>query len=312
VVCGKKMNSGIVFFNKPSGITSFDALRDIKKHFGTEKIGHTGTLDKFAQGLLVVLAGRYLKLSRWFSDCDKKYIGKIHFGEETDTLDPEGNVIAKAALPSCQEVENVISRFTGKIMQEPPVFSAIHVNGKRASELARSGNKVEMKKREVTVYKLELISFEPPFAEIFVHCSSGTYIRSLARDIAIAAGSRAHLCNLIRTQVAGFKLDSDLLYTKYAENNIKFNLHPVNKNIISALGMPWFEVTKEESKHIYHGKPLDQILKENHLCFPVPADQGVSRISFTDQAAVFEDETLIAIAEKKDNKWKYGCVITVL
>ena len=200
------MKSGLILFNKKTGITSFDALRDIKRALGTGKVGHTGTLDKFAHGLLIVLCGNSLKLSRWFTGCDKQYIAKIRFGVETDTLDPEGNVTGTSILPSREQVENVLMQFKGSILQAPPVYSAIHINGKRASDIARSGVLLEMKKRPVTIYKLEVISWEPPFAEMYVHCSSGTYIRSLARDIAVSAGSKGHLVSLLRTNVGNFDL----------------------------------------------------------------------------------------------------------
>jgi len=278
--------TGLILVNKKPGITSFDTLRDIKRSLGTGKVGHTGTLDKFAQGLLVVLAGRALRLSQWFSNCDKKYTGKIHFGIETDTLDPEGNVIAQAEVPSREIAESVFSRFTGDILQAPPAYSAIHVNGQRASDLARSGVVPEMKKRPVTVYKLELLSWEPPFAEIYVHCSSGTYIRSLARDIALAAESRAFLCKLERTQVAGFKLP---------ENDEK-ELRPIDKSVIETLGMPWIEVNEQEVEYIKHGKPLAPILEGKQLISPT--------------VVIFCGETLVAIAEEDNGKWKYGCVIT--
>jgi len=204
--CLRERYSGLILLDKKPGVTSFEALGEVKRALGTGKVGHTGTLDKFASGLLVVLAGRALKLSKWFSHCDKQYTGTIRFGIETDTLDPEGKVIAEAEVPTREKVEQALSQFTGRLMQEPPAFSAIHINGRRASSLARSGKAPEMKKRPVSIYKLELLSWNPPLADIFVHCSSGTYIRSLARDIALAAGSRAHLCALRRTKVAGFFL----------------------------------------------------------------------------------------------------------
>ena len=280
------MVSGLILFNKHPGITSFDALRDIKRALGTGKVGHTGTLDKFASGLLIVLVGKALKLSRWFTNCDKKYEGRIYFGAETDTLDPEGKTIAQAGEPSRADVEKVLNLFRGEIMQAPPAYSAIHINGKRASSLARSGAAVEMKKRPVTVYSLELLSWEPPFADIFVHCSSGTYIRSLARDIALAAGSRAHLCALKRTQVAGFKLET--------ENNAPVN---ISKSVIAALGMPCFEVSEREADDILHGKALDNILWSRQL----PEPQRT--------AAVFCGDNLVAVVENNGAGWKYGCVM---
>ncbi|MCL1959806.1 MAG: tRNA pseudouridine(55) synthase TruB [Spirochaetes bacterium] len=289
--------SGLILLNKKQGVTSFEALGEIKRVLGTGKVGHTGTLDKFATGLLVVLAGRALKLSAWFSHCDKQYVGRICFGAETDTLDPEGEKTAEAPLPSREEVESAIAEFTGSIMQMPPVYSAIHVNGKRASALARSGETPQMKERPVSIYRLELRSWQPPFAEIFVHCSSGTYIRSLVRDIALLAGSRAYLYALTRTQVAGFKLED----AQYTANDGKISLKPIDRTVIRSLGLPWFEISPSEAEKIVHGKPLEPILDGKQL------SSAPSAPDF--RAAVFLEESLIAIVEKTAGKWKYGCVL---
>jgi len=280
---------GLILLHKPPGLTSFDTLRDIKRVLGTGKVGHTGTLDKFAEGLLLVLTGRALKLSQWFTHCDKQYEGTICFGAETETLDPEGAVIANAPVPSREDVEKAIPQFLGKIEQAPPAYSAIHINGERASALARRGDALEMRKRTVTIFNLELLSWEPPHAKIFVHCSSGTYIRSLARDIALAAGSRAHLTTLIRTQVGGFILGQQtLLPTPYS-------LLPLNKNVFKCLEIPCLDVTRPDVTKIIQGKPLSQILKDVPV-WVYPA------------AALFFEGEFIAIIEKQDNKWNYGYV----
>jgi len=320
------MESGLILFNKPSGITSFDALRDIKRALGTGKVGHTGTLDKFASGLLIALTGKALKLSQWFTHCDKKYEGRIRFGIETDTLDPEGSIIAEASLPSRESVEKVLNQFTGCIMQAPPAFSAIHINGKRAYELARSGETPEMKKRAVTIYKLELKQWQPPFADIFVHCSSGTYVRSLARDVALAAGSRGHLCELKRTQVGGFVLEETHaeaqrrrdLEISHAEaqrrrdrgeekKEDEVKLLKIDKNIVVALGMSVIDVNNEEKKYIFHGKPLDPIIKDKTFNSSAPV-RLCENSSLNPSSAVFEGETLVAVIETAEGRWKYGCV----
>jgi len=292
---------GLLLLNKKSGVTSFDALREIKRALGTGKVGHTGTLDKFASGLLLVLTGRDLKLTRWFSHCDKQYTGRIHFGIETDTLDPEGKVIALAPPPSREKIEQALLMFSGAIMQSPPAYSAIHINGKRASELARSGLMPQMKKREVTIHKIELRNWEPPFADIFVHCSSGTYIRSLARDIALAAESRAHLCSLLRTRIADFKLED----AQDGDSGI-FSPLPITKSVIGCLRLPWLEVTPSETENIVHGKPLAPIIEDKTINFPAlfplqPAAQDFS-------AAVFSGETLVAVINNTKGKWSYACV----
>jgi len=290
--------SGLILLNKKPGVTSFEALGEIKRALGTGKVGHTGTLDKFAQGLLVVLTGRALRLTPYFSHCDKQYKGRIRFGAETDTLDPEGNVIAEAQPPSRERAEQAIKTFKGEIMQKPPVFSAIHINGQRASKLARNGDVPEMKERPVTIYNLELVEWDPPFADIFVHCSSGTYIRSLARDIALAADSRAHLSSLTRTQVANFSLDMT--------DNAILSPRPIDKSVIAALGLPWYEVTPPEAENISHGKPLAPILGEKEKF----SQDTLSTHNAADfSAAVFNGENLIAVAEKIGGVWKYGCVL---
>jgi tRNA pseudouridine55 synthase len=294
----KTPQSGLILLNKKPGVTSFEALGEVKRALGTGKAGHTGTLDKFAQGLLVILTGRALRLTPWFSHCDKQYKGRILFGAETDTLDPEGNVIAQAELPSRESVEQAIKTFKGDIMQKPPVYSAIHINGQRASKLARSGEIPEMKERAVTIYDIKLEEWNPPYAEIFVHCSSGTYIRSLARDIALTAGSRAHLSSLTRTKFAAFSLDM-------ADNAITF-VRPIDKSVIAALGLPWYEVTPTEAENISHGKPLAPIIEDKNIF----SQNTLSTHNAADfSAAVFEGESLIAVVEKIGGVWKYGCVL---
>ena len=147
---------GIILFAKPKGPTSFNAISAIKRALDTTKVGHTGTLDSFAQGLLVVCTGRLTKLAGNIIEFDKSYSAVIKFGEQTDTLEYTGNVVKTSALPSLKNLEEAVKAFTGKIMQTPPVFSAIHINGKRASDLIRQGQKVEMESREVQIHSADI------------------------------------------------------------------------------------------------------------------------------------------------------------
>jgi len=197
---------GIVLVAKPAGLTSFKALAPVKRRLGTRHLGHTGTLDSFASGLLVVLAGAYTRLGPWFTAFDKLYVARLVFGEETDTLDPEGSVVATAPLPERAALEAVLPAFRGAILQAPPAYSALHIEGERASERARRGETLVMKERPVTISLLELEDFEGREATLRVRCSSGTYIRSLARDLALAVGSRARLSGLERLEVGPFAL----------------------------------------------------------------------------------------------------------
>ncbi len=154
----KNKLDGILLFYKPRGITSFQALGNIKRTLGTPKVGHTGTLDKFAEGLLIILTGKFTRFNSLITGMDKTYEGLVHFGEETDTLDPEGTVIRTAALPSPKDFEEAVKKFSGSLMQRPPVYSAIHTGGKRASDIARSGQNPVLAERPVTVHRAEILT----------------------------------------------------------------------------------------------------------------------------------------------------------
>ncbi len=204
----------ILLEDKNEGITSFSSLGKIKKEYRGEKVGHAGTLDKFASGLMIVMIGGATKLNPVFSSFSKKYVAKIAFGEETDTLDPEGDVVATAPAPTREELEKSVNSFLGKQMQVPPVYSALHIDGKRAYEEARKGHDINMPEREIEVYSIKLLEYNEGCAVVECHVSKGTYIRSLARDIAIKCGSRAHLVALRRTQIGPWTLDDIPLDTK--------------------------------------------------------------------------------------------------
>lgn len=199
-------NPSILLVNKPPGITSFQALGRVKRHYG-KRVGHAGTLDKFAQGLLIVLTGRLTRLNPLFMPLDKRYRAQILFGQETDTLDPEGETIAIAAIPSYRAITAAIDHFIGDIEQIPPAYSALHVDGKRASDRVRSGETVVMKSRPITVHHFVPLTYENGILEADILVSKGTYIRSLARDLGHAAGSCAHLVGLTRTEVGPYSLE---------------------------------------------------------------------------------------------------------
>ena len=205
---------GIVLYAKQPGMTSFSSLWAIKHALNTTKIGHTGTLDNFADGLLVVCAGRLTRLAGAITAFNKDYEAVIAFGDETDTLDPSGTVVKTTPLPVIDALKKSIEKFSGTIMQSPPAFSALHINGKRASDLARAGKAAELPARPVTVFKTELkdVVFDDErlktvkYAHVAFSVSKGTYIRCLARDIAFDCGSAAHLIALRRTKVGDFDL----------------------------------------------------------------------------------------------------------
>ena len=203
----------IVLLAKQPGPTSFASLYAVKRALGTAKVGHTGTLDSFAEGLLVVCAGSLTRLASRITQFDKTYEAVIRFGEETDTLECTGDIVSSAPLPSKNDFEKALARFTGNIMQSPPAFSALHVDGARSSDLARQGMSVSLPPRPVTVYESKIIeiledsSGAVRAARVLFSVSKGTYIRSLARDIGAECKSAAHLAGLRRTQVGGFMLE---------------------------------------------------------------------------------------------------------
>ena len=292
-------SSGFLLLDKVPGQTSFEALGPVKRALATGKLGHTGTLDKFASGLLVVLAGRALRLSPWVSHCDKGYVGTVFFGEETDTLDPEGGTVARAPVPPLELLEEVLPRFRGEILQAPPLYSAIHLDGRRASERARSGENPPMKKRPVTIYELSLLSWTPPLAQIRVRCSGGVYIRSLARDIALACGSRAHLRELRRVTVAGFSVE-DALPPEDLTPGARI-LRPLDRAFFKALGMPRFEGDSSLLSPLIHGRPLGPLLAGLEL----KDSPGTKETP----AAVFAGEQFAAVVKRSGGgDWSYGYV----
>jgi len=204
---GNRPRSGLALLRKPEGITSFRALAPVKRAVGTGKVGHAGTLDRFARGLLVALAGSYSRLSPYVMSGTKFYRGRVAFGSETDTLDPEGKVIAVAPAPSESCLRDALPAFRGTILQRPPAYSAVRIAGRRAYRIALEGGEPQVRERTVEVFSLELVSYEDGDALIEVRCSSGTYIRSLARDIAAACGSRGHVRALERLAIGPFRVE---------------------------------------------------------------------------------------------------------
>ena len=206
--------SELLLMDKEEGITSFSSLSSIKRSHKGMKVGHAGTLDKFASGLMIVLVGKATRLNPVFSSMGKSYIAEVTFGRETDTLDPEGEVVRRSDPPSEEAIRSVLPSFLGRQSQIPPVYSAIHVGGKRAYQEARSGREVEMAPREITIDSIELLSYDGEKAVISASVSKGTYIRSLARDIGERAGSCAFVSRLRRTSIGPFTLSDIPLDTK--------------------------------------------------------------------------------------------------
>lgn len=315
------MSSSIVLLAKQSGKTSFSSLWQVKNALGTKKVGHTGTLDNFADGLLVLLTGSLTRLCSYITACDKEYLARVSFGTETDTLDPSGSVIKTAALPDISTVRSIIPSFTGELSQIPPDYSAIHVDGKRSSDRIRQGESVRLEPRKVTIHCIELLSSMGPdgtvnpeagplaSADIRVRCSKGTYIRSLARDIGIAAGSCAHTAVLRRTAVGPFHLEDAAGYQllpKFGDTRDTTGAQ-IPKEDIEAACMPFSEDIAQDTslsvlelKKHYHTAFL-QGKKMHHDWFEQPVLRGI-------RTAVFMESEFCGMVHEKGGFLVYDFV----
>lgn len=211
----------ILNINKPKGITSHDVVDEVRKATGERRVGHAGTLDPFATGVLVVAVGREdtKKLGKITKDTKKEYTATLALGKTSTTGDPEGIIVPvenlkRLSFPHLNRVKDVLKEFVGEIEQTPPPYSAVKVKGVPAYKLARKGKNVKLPARKVNIYKIELIKYSPPFLEIRVVCSAGTYIRSLAKDIGEKLDVGAYLTELKRTQVGNFKIEDSIPLAK--------------------------------------------------------------------------------------------------
>jgi tRNA pseudouridine55 synthase len=199
---------GILLVDKSKGPTSFSLVQALRRRLGVKKIGHAGTLDPFATGVMVMLIGRpYTRLSDIFLCNDKEYVAEVYLGITTDTYDSEGKMIAQSAyIPSLEEIDEVLNYFQGEIAQIPPMYSAKKKQGQKLYELARKGQ--EVPRDPVTIaLQTQLIRYEYPYLELHISCSKGTYIRSVAYDLGMKLGCGAHLTNLRRIRSGQFKIE---------------------------------------------------------------------------------------------------------
>jgi len=214
----KNTVSGMLIVDKPVGMTSHDVVQVVRRGTNIRRAGHTGTLDPRASGVLVVLIGPAVRLSEYISAEDKRYQATIRFGERTDTYDKDGAVISNSTVSVTREqLEEALKGYVGETKQVPPAYSAIKVKGRRAYEMARKGEKVELEPRLIKVYSLELIEWDPPDAVVDVHCSSGTYVRSLANDLGEELGCGAVLSGLRRLKSGIFSLRDSIPLRKLKE-----------------------------------------------------------------------------------------------
>jgi tRNA pseudouridine55 synthase len=247
------MIDGLVVVDKPAGWTSHDVVAKLRGVFAQRRIGHAGTLDPDATGVLLVGLGRVTRCLRFLQDEGKSYRGVVAFGVATDTLDGAGAVLERAPMAiSRDDVVRAMRRFVGPIEQVPPMVSAVKVGGRRLHELARRGEEVERAARPVTIERFELESFEPgpyPTATVLVDCSSGTYVRTLAADLGVALDGRAHLATLRRLRVGAFTLDDAHALDDVVARGTEVVLSPAE----AMRALPRVTVVGETARAVAHG-----------------------------------------------------------
>ena len=218
------MNNDLILIDKPDKITSFGVVARVRRKLSEQagkkvKVGHTGTLDPFATGLLILLANKATKRSDEFLKLDKEYEATICLGKTSTTGDPEGEVLDYSSeIPSLSEIEKVLKSFIDRIQQVVPRFSAVKINGKRAYDLACKGQKIDMPSRQIEIYSIEILKYQYPELKIRTHVSSGTYIRALGEDIGNALGVGAYLTALRRTKIANYDIKDALSLDSYLKS----------------------------------------------------------------------------------------------
>ena len=217
------MMDGIIIVNKPSGMTSHDVVSRARRKLGMRQIGHAGTLDPLATGVLVLLIGRGTKLFNKFESFDKAYKASLILGTRTTTADVQGEIIEQISFGhiSPQDMADVFKEFVGEIEQTPPMVSAVKVNGRRLYELARKGIEVERQARQVRIDALDLLEFQPPRVRFYLECSKGTYVRKLAEDVGERLGCGACIAEIERTKVGPFKIEEAVALDDLSEKNIQ-------------------------------------------------------------------------------------------
>ena len=255
--------SGWINLHKPAGMTSNDALMKVKRALNFPKIGHAGTLDPLASGILPIALGEATKLVQYMMDDDKVYLYTVTWGEQRSTDDMEGEIIATSNVrPTRDQIEATLPSFIGTIQQVPPAFSAIKVDGERAYALARAGETVELKSRPVEVYELEITDLTPDSATFRCVCGKGTYVRSLARDMAEKLGTKGYVSRLIREGVGPFYLNNAISLDFFLQNDDKSTLESIVLPVQTVLDdIPVLAVNDTEAARLKNGQKLTFIAR---------------------------------------------------
>ena len=249
------MTEGLLIIDKPAGITSHDVVNRVRRISGIRRVGHAGTLDPLATGVLLVCVGRATRLSEYLIGQSKTYTATVRLGEETNTYDAEGEVTAVAPTDHLTPhmVEQALTPFRGEINQTPPIYSAIKKNGQPLYKLARAGQTVDIPSRQVTIYELELLACDLPDVDLRVRCSSGTYIRSLAHDLGAVLGCGGHITALRRTAISEYGIEDAITLDGLAADDWRDYLKPMDTAVAH---LPAITVTDEQTAQLYVGQAI--------------------------------------------------------
>jgi len=247
---------GILNINKPTGMTSHDVVARVRKLLAQRRVGHAGTLDPAASGVLPICVGQATRVAEYLSDSGKAYRATLYFGIETDTYDAEGTVVQTTTTTALSRtyIESLLPAFLGEQMQVPPRYSAIKLQGQPAYKRARAGEELALAARPVTISHLDILDWQPPQLTLEIECSKGTYIRSLAHDLGERSGYGAHLCALVRTRSGPFRLANSITLEQLAEaaaqGTIGENLYPADKALEQ---YPALVLDEETAARVRHG-----------------------------------------------------------
>lgn len=248
---------GILNIDKPQGITSHDVVNQVRRLSGIKRVGHAGTLDPLATGVLLVCVGRATRLVEYLVGQPKRYLAVVRLGQETDTYDAEGEVVAESPLQLSQtEIEQVLPLYRGHIQQRAPAYSAIKRGGQPLYKLARQGKMVEPPVREIDIYDLQLLSWREPFLELELTCSSGTYVRSLAHDLGQTLGCGGHITALRRAAVGDFALDSAIALDELRKDEWMSHLLPPDTAVQH---LPRMTLSAEDVQRVHFGQQLGRL-----------------------------------------------------
>ncbi|HEY3394007.1 MAG TPA: tRNA pseudouridine(55) synthase TruB [Lacipirellulaceae bacterium] len=286
---------GILNIDKPPGCTSRDAVDRVERLARPAKVGHAGTLDPLASGVLVICVGKATRLIQYVQRMRKRYRATFLLGSQSETDDVEGNVtVAQGAhVPHREQLDKVIPRFIGEIQQRPPAYSAIKTQGRRAYQLARQGTPPELPARAVTIYLLRVERYDYPEFELSIECGSGTYVRALGRDIAAALDTTAVMSALRRTAIGGFRVDDSLALDEVSADAVRQRLQP---SLSAVSDMPRVVVSEAEVIEIRHGRPIKLRRRENP---PAEASSPSEFESIDEWAAVEASGQIVAILRQK-------------